>query len=130
MGAAHVHPYPLRMVDLANSILYVGEPGPQSLGHERALVASGIGVATVAAPETAVSYVRNTNVPLVLLDDEQVSDLNLSLFAGALKVASPSIKIIAMVAGGRPRHVDTVLEKPCRLEALVRAVHHNLADWS
>ena len=88
-------------------------------------------MATVAAPESAVAYVRQTNVRLVLLDDAQANDLDLSLFAGALKIASPSLKIIAMVASGEPpRYVDAVLEKPFDLEALLKAVHHNLADWS
>jgi hypothetical protein len=68
-------------------------------------------------------------VRLVLVDDSQV-DLDLSFFAGALKVASPSLKIIALVASGKPRYVDTVLEKPFQVDVLLKAVRHNLADWS
>jgi DNA-binding NtrC family response regulator len=116
------------MVCEAQSVLYVGTAGAQSIGRERALVASGIAVASVVAPEMAVTYVRSSNVRLVLLDDAMGQHCDLSLLAGSLKVASPSLRIIAMVSPGNPpRHVDTILEKPIAVEVLLHAVQMNLA---
>lgn len=114
------------MVDRARSILYVGTAGAHSVGRERALVASGIGIASVADPEMAVNSVRNSNIRLVLLDDA-MRHCDLSQLAGWLKVACPSLKVIALVSPGyRVRHVDTILEKPVPIEVLLNAVQTNL----
>jgi len=110
-----------------NSILYLGNSSTENLSGERALVANGIGVAAVSAPEAAVSYVKNSEVRVVLLD-EAAPGLDLSAVAGSLRVANPWLRIIALISSeDAPRYVDTVLQKPVDFEALLEAVQHNLA---
>ncbi|HEY3927480.1 MAG TPA: hypothetical protein VGL89_03810 [Candidatus Koribacter sp.] len=112
---------------VTNSILYVGRSDAQSLGRERALVANGIRVASVSAPEAAVTYVKNSEVRVVLLDDA-APGVDLSSVAGSLKVANPGLRIIALTSSeDLPEYVDTVLQKPIELEKLLDAVQHNLA---
>lgn len=107
------------------SVLSVADFGVQSIGRERALVAGGIGVATVISPEMAVSYVKNTRVRVVLIDDAVTPDL--SNVAGALKIARPNLYIIALASTGEAlEHVDTVLLKPVGFQELLAAVQLNL----
>ncbi len=114
------------MVESANSILYVGTPGIENNGRERALVASGIGVASVESPESAVSYVKNSNVRVVLLED--AGTLNVPLLASCLKIANPFVRVIALMPEHNgAEHVDMYLRKPVSIEALVNAIRQNLA---
>ena len=116
------------MVDPNTRILYVGTPGSHINGRERALVANGIGVASVSAPESAVTYVRNAPVRVVLLDD--TDNLDVQLLASCLKIAQPLLRIIAILSQKKAvPHVDTVLEKPIAVEDLLNAVHQNLARY-
>ena len=113
------------MAQLSRNILYVGAAGTQDLGGERTFTDNGFGVASVTAPESAVTYVKNSNVQVVLLDE--LSNIDISKFAGSLKVASPFLKIIALVTSSHaPEHVDAVLRKPIDPTRLIAAVHQNL----
>ena len=115
------------MESQSNRVLYVGSADTESVGQERVLVASGISVSSVEAPESAVTYLRNTAVRVVLLDAESHS-CEVSSLAGAMKVARPAIRIIALTAAEQsPDHVDAVLTKPVDLDALLAAVQHNLS---
>lgn len=115
------------MSDQSNRVLYVGSPDSESVGQERVLVASGISVSSVAAPESAVTYVRNSSVRVVLLDADS-QPFEVSSLAGALKVAHPAVRIIALSANEQPpSYVDTVIPKPVDLDALLAAVQHNLS---
>jgi DNA-binding NtrC family response regulator len=115
------------MEDPNNCILYVGTPGSHFTGSEHALVANGIGVASVTAPESAITYVRNSPVRVVLLDD--TAECNLPLLASCLKVSQPYLRIIALVSQNQTvPNVDTVLEKPIAVEDLLDAVNQNLAQ--
>ncbi len=108
-----------------NCVLCVAEFDTKSIGRERALVAGGIGVACVGTPEAAVSYVKNSPVRVVLIDDAVAPEV--SRLAGALKVASPDLRIIALTSSKEELlHVDAVLQKPIDLQALLRVVQQNL----
>ena len=115
------------MDDATNRVLQVGNSGSQGIGIERVLVASGIGVATVTTPESAVTYVKNSEIRVVLLD-EATAEMDISKLAGSLKIANPSLKVIALVSNGQPReYVDAILQKPIDLQVLLEVVQQNLA---
>jgi DNA-binding NtrC family response regulator len=108
-------------------VLYVGSQDSESVGQERALIANGITVSSVVTPENAVSYVRNSTVNVVLLDADSHSS-EVSSIAGALKVAKPAVRIIALSSTEEPpSYVDAVVVKPVDLDALLAAVQHNLS---
>ena len=114
------------MVEISNSILYVGTPGVDKSGREHALVASGIGVASVESPESAVSYVKNSDVRVVLLEDTET--LNVALLASCLKIANPLVRVIALTNNHlRAPHVDTPIAKSASIETLLTAIRYNLA---
>ena len=116
------------MVQIGKSVLYIGPCGTESIGWERALVSGGLSVASVTAPESAVNYVKNCDVRVVLISDQ--GEFDVSMLAACLKIASPQLRIIALgQSNASVDHVDTVVEKPVSLEALVSAVQENLFEY-
>ncbi len=110
-------------------ILYVGAPGAHTNARERALVSCGIGVASVEAPESAVTFIKNSSVRLVLLDDEGGFDV--SELAGCLKVAQPALRIIALTSSGEELpHADLVLPKSVEVEALLTVIQQNFEPFT
>ena len=105
-------------------ILYVGAPGAHTNARERALVSSGIGVASVEAPESAVTFVKNSSVQVVLLDDDGAFDV--SQLAGCLKVAQPAVRIIALLSDAKEiAHADMVLPKTVEVESRLTIIQQN-----
>jgi len=114
------------MVENKNSILYVGTHGIDSNNRERALVASGFGVASVDSPEAAVTHVKNSGVLVVLLEDS--GWLDIPLLASCLKTANPFVRIVALTSHDvASAYIDTLLPKPVSVESLLQAIHNNLA---
>ena len=110
-------------------ILYVGAQGAHTNARERALVSSGIGVASVEAPESAVTFVKNSSVRVVLLDDDGAFDI--SQLAGCLKVAQPAVRIIALLSEERDiPHADMVLPKTVEVESLLTVIQQNFDPFT
>ncbi|ABF42926.1 response regulator receiver protein [Candidatus Koribacter versatilis Ellin345] len=114
------------MVEITNSILYVGTPGVDNNCREHALVASGIGVASVESPESALSYVKNSGVSVVVLED--TGNMDVPLLASCLKVANPFVRVIALTNDPTSApYVDTPIAKPVSIDILLKAIRYNLA---
>lgn len=115
--------YSLRMLDPNQTVLFVGAAN----GHGRLLAQHGIGVESIAQPEDAVTYLKQTPVPVVLLDGNQLS-VDLSSLAGCLKIACPFVKVIALTASSqRPTHVDAVLMESVASEVFLTVVQQHLS---
>lgn len=111
------------MLDSNNKVLFVGTAN----GHGSVLVRHGITVESVAQPEDAVTYLKHTPVPLVLLDSTQLS-VDLSSLAGCLKIAFPFVKVIVLTASGqKPANVDTVLMQSVASDVFLTVVQQHLS---